>query len=37
MVIQVVFNWAVASIQSVGVWAYQAIANTTTYIVTLVK
>ena len=37
MILQGIFNWAVASIQSVGSWAYQTIADTTTYIVHLVK
>lgn len=35
--IQNVFNWAVSSIQGVGSWAYEAIANTSIYITNLVK
>ena len=37
MVIQTVFNWVATSLQSVGSWAYDAVANTTAYIVALVK
>ena len=37
MLTQNIFNWAVASLQSVGSWAYNAVAETTTYIVHLVK
>jgi hypothetical protein len=35
--IQGIFNWVVGSVQGVGCWAYDAIANTTVYIVNLVR